>query len=152
MLRKIFDNVIKHFFNSDPVKPDLNFYYWYNTYFNWGKGVPKMKLSISLPGISETLGKEFEQQIMALQDASIEKVSTCGFDGISTIIYFIVAGGGGAAIIYALEKIIVSYIKRDDVKSIKIGDVEIKGYSQSDVTKMLKRISEESASAPSQAH
>ena len=99
-----------------------------------------MEFNITLNSDNENQAKDFESQIKSLQGVSIEKVRFSGFDGISSIIYFIAAGGGGASIIYALEKIIIALINKDGVKSVKIGDKEIKGYSKNDVAKLLQMI------------
>lgn len=80
---------------------------------------------------------ELEKMIVN-KNMKCTKFNTKNFIDVNTILYILYVGGG--VTIVEISKILISLIKRNDVKSIKIGDKEIKGYSAKEVEFLLSNI------------
>lgn len=83
--------------------------------------------------------KEFDSELNSINDIEVEKIKQNGFDGMDILFYFI-ATGGSIALIKSIAQVAIKFIKRDDVKSFKAHDIEIKGYSAKEVEDLLKQI------------
>lgn len=70
-------------------------------------------------------------------ELEISVITSKGFIGIGEITLLISAFGGGV-LVGQLAKIIVTWMKRHEGHSVKVGKVEIKGYSVEEVERILK--------------
>lgn len=98
-----------------------------------------MEINIAISYTDKATINAIDTEFASLTDAEVEKVEQSGFDGMDILFYFITSGGA-AALISSLEKIIVAIIKRNDVKSFKMNDLELKGYSANQIEKILKQV------------
>lgn len=80
---------------------------------------------------------ELEEMIVN-KNIKCTKFITKNFIDVNIILYILYVGGG--VTIVEISKILISLVKRNDVKSIKIGDKEIKGYSAKEVERLLTNI------------
>lgn len=78
---------------------------------------------------------ELESALDELEGINYEKINSKGFDGVEMIMYVLSIGGG--VVVTQLAKIIITLIKKNDNLRIKIGDVEISGYSPDAIPKIL---------------
>ncbi|MCQ2019419.1 hypothetical protein [Clostridium butyricum] len=85
--------------------------------------------------------KEFENQLKNIDSLNYDKVNQDGFDGMQCLYYFLSLSGGTVAI-KAIAEIILRIIGKNDVKSFKLNDFELKGYSAKDITKIIGAIEE----------
>lgn len=98
-----------------------------------------MKIDLEIEYTDLEVQEMLDSQLTEIDDATVDKIEQDGFDGWDIIFYFIVTGGAASAI-KDITKIIMRILVRDDVKKVKIGDIEIKGYSKKEVEKLLKEI------------
>lgn len=86
----------------------------------------------------ETSEKNIDIDQLMLMDTNYQEFKSLGFDGNSLLIYFFSIGGG--VLFTELARIIINLIKRNDVKSVKINDIEIKGYSAEEVKSIINTV------------
>ena len=80
-----------------------------------------------------------DSELETLGNIEVDKFEQNGFDGLDILYLFITIAG--AASIKCLTKIIIKLIERNDVKSFKYKNIEIKGYSKREVEDLLKKAS-----------
>lgn len=86
----------------------------------------------------ETSEKSIDVDQLMLMDTNYQEFKSLGFDGSSLLIYLFSIGGG--VLFTELARIIINLIKRNDVKSVKINDIEIKGYSAEEVKSIISTV------------
>lgn len=95
-----------------------------------------MELKIRVTGIINK--KEIDDILSKLPTTKLKKVQVDNFSGLDVIIYLLTFGNG--IIIIEVASIIKKIIDKNKIKSVKIGDVEIKGYSVKQIAKLLEQI------------
>ena len=85
--------------------------------------------------VESTEELNFNESFTGMTFNKLEKKDLSGID-----IFLYVLSVGGGVVFVELSKVLTSLIKKDDVKSIKIGDVEIKGFSEKEVGNLLKKL------------
>lgn len=98
-----------------------------------------MELKMKVTGIINK--KEIDDILSELPTTKLKKVQVDNFSGLDVIIYLLTFGNG--IIIIEIASIIKKIIDKNKIKSVKIGDVEIKGYSVKQIAKLLEQINKE---------
>lgn len=78
------------------------------------------------------------EEIIKNREIKYTKFNTKNFINVDILLYILYVGGGVTVV--EISKILVSLIKKNEVKSVKIGDKEIKGYSAKEVDFLLSNI------------
>ena len=99
-----------------------------------------MKLKLEIQGIFDEADLDASIKKICDNNAT-EKIKTNRFSGMEIVIYLITFGSGVTiATIANTTKIINDIIEKNKIKSVKIDNIELKGYSCNDVEKLLKKI------------
>lgn len=87
-------------------------------------------------------GEELEAALNGMETLSYERIDSKGFDGVALAMYVLSIGGG--TVIAQLANVIVALFKKNEGMRVKIGDIEITGYSSDEVFKILDYVSKQS--------
>lgn len=98
-----------------------------------------MELNIRVTGIINE--NEIDDIFLELSTVELKKIKVDSFSGLDVIIYLLTFGGG--VTIIQIASIIKKIIDKNKIKSVKIGDIEIKGYSVKQTAKLLEQINKE---------
>lgn len=93
--------------------------------------------------LSDSTVDEANEIVSALDglsdDLEIKVISSKGFVGISEITLLISALGGGV-LVKQLAKSIIAWMKRHEGRKVKLGKLEITGYSVEEVERILRAV------------
>lgn len=101
-----------------------------------------MRIELEIEYTDAELQDMINKELSAIEGISFDKVEQDGFDGLDILLYFIAMGGAVsvAAVIKDISKVIMKIISRNDAKVVKVGNIEVKGYGEKDVEKLLEKI------------
>lgn len=89
----------------------------------------------TINGNADTLRNEVKID----SDFKYDWIEEEGFDGV-TLLVLVITCPTGVAIVNAIKSVIINLIHRNDVKSVKIGDIELKGYSDKQVKELMESL------------
>ncbi len=96
-----------------------------------------MKIKLELVHSNYELINDFDSEINNIENVNFDKISEHGFSGIEVVHYFI-KFVMSKEFFQLLSEIIINFIKKDDIKSFKINNIEIKGYNFNEVKQLLE--------------
>ena len=102
-----------------------------------------MKIELEVTYTNETKINQLDSALAEIGNIKIEKFEQTGFDGFD-ILYYFLETGTAIVLIEKICKIIITFIKRNDVKSFKANGIECVGYSEKDVENLIEKLEKSS--------
>ena len=114
-----------------------------------------MELEFEINYTDLELIKIIDSELTYLNDIKFEKIIQSGFDGLDIVFYLLIIPivsceiadklsddvfALGDSLVKSITNIVVKIIERNDSKSVKINGVEFKGYTEKEVSKLIKKI------------
>lgn len=106
-----------------------------------------MKIELEVTYTSKTAISQLDSALNGIENIKIEKFEQTGFDGFD-ILYYFLETGTAIVLIEKICKVIITFIKRNDVKSFKANDIECLGYSEKEVEKLIEKLEKSDKNEP----